>query len=322
MGTARRVGSSPGGRHPRRPRRGRARLRLTSALLFRDAQVSAGRAGPRRGPAVRGAGGPALRGDRLRRGPGRTLGGAYVAGAADVGIVASLDELAGPGPRSAAADPQVREFQHTTRFSLDIVPSWRPWVRPGYLLYRTLWPAARAGEHPHEPAGGPAGRAQPHRHDLARRRRHGGGAGWIRSYADDDEPIYVGIYTTYRHGGRGYVSVGFPLPGSVTATLVPRSRPGRPGADDPQRLGHPGHYLTFVGHARTWTALAVHGFAEELDVFVEGGELRAEHAFWCSGSRSSCCTTGSAGPGRRRQRHPQSTETTSTLSSAPVGAVK
>ena len=25
--------------------------------------------------------------------------------------------------------------------------------------------------------------------------------GWIRSFADNDEPIYVGIYTTYRHDG-------------------------------------------------------------------------------------------------------------------------
>jgi hypothetical protein len=33
----------------------------------------------------------------------------------------------------------VREFyEHTTRFSLDITPRWRTWVRPGYLLYRTL----------------------------------------------------------------------------------------------------------------------------------------------------------------------------------------
>ena len=31
------------------------------------------------------------------------------------------------------------------------------------------------------------------------------------------------------------------------------------------------------------TALAVHGFAEELDVFVDEGELRAEHAFWLFG---------------------------------------
>ena len=47
--------------------------------------------------------------------------------------------------------------------------------------------------------------------------------GWIRSRADTGEPIYVGIYTTYRHEGRGYVSVGFPLPhASFTATLLPQ----------------------------------------------------------------------------------------------------
>jgi hypothetical protein len=32
--------------------------------------------------------------------------------------------------------------------------------------------------------------------------------GWIRSFADTDAPIYVGICTTYRHQDRGYVSVG------------------------------------------------------------------------------------------------------------------
>ena len=32
--------------------------------------------------------------------------------------------------------------------------------------------------------------------------------GWIRSFAATGEPIYVGIYTTYRHDDRGYVSVG------------------------------------------------------------------------------------------------------------------
>jgi len=54
---------------------------------------------------------------------------------------------------------------------------------------------------------------------------------------DTDEPIYVGIYTTYRHGGRGYVSVGFPLPqasftGDPAAAGPPRRRPG---PDQPER---------------------------------------------------------------------------------------
>ena len=69
------------------------------------------------------------------------LGGTYIADAADIGIVASLDDLAGPDFDPESVDPRVREFyEHTTRFTLDIVPEWRLWVRPGYLLYRTWSP--------------------------------------------------------------------------------------------------------------------------------------------------------------------------------------
>ena len=98
-----------------------------SALLFRDAAGEpAGRAGAGRGPAVRrAAGGPdPLRRHRLRarRWP-RCSAATYVADAPDVGIVASLDELAGPEFDPATVDPRVREFyEHTTRFALDIVP--------------------------------------------------------------------------------------------------------------------------------------------------------------------------------------------------------
>ena len=265
--------------------------RVTSALAFRDAQLAllAERVRPEDLPFV------VPREARSRYvGTGyvedlaRTLGGTYVAGAADVGIVASLDELAGPDFDPGAVDPRVREFyEHTTRFSLDIVPAWRPWVRPGYLLYRTL--LAR-----------PLGQASvPMNQREAQRGVHSridtisldGDAtvavrGWIRSYADDDEPIYVGIYTTYRDRDRGYVSVGFPLPqASFTATLVPRARPGGGLVlTSRSELDHPGHYLTYVDpDTRDLTALAVHGFAEELDVHVEAGELRAEHAFWVFG---------------------------------------
>jgi hypothetical protein len=110
--------------------------------------------------------------------------------------------------------------------------------------------------------------------------------GWIRSFADTEAPIYVGIYTTYRHEGRGYVSVGFPLPqATFTATLVPKGRAGG-GLTLTSRsdLPHPGHYLAYIDPAtRDMTALAVAGFAEELHVHVDDGELRAEHAFWVFG---------------------------------------
>ncbi len=111
--------------------------------------------------------------------------------------------------------------------------------------------------------------------------------GWIRSFVDTDEPIYIGIYTTYRHDGRGYVSVGFPLPAaSFTATLAPRSRPdgGLELTSRATDTDQPGHYLTYMDpDTRALTALEVQGFAEKLDVYVDGDELRAEHAFWIFG---------------------------------------
>jgi hypothetical protein len=110
--------------------------------------------------------------------------------------------------------------------------------------------------------------------------------GWIRSAADTDEPIYVGIYTTYRHQGRGYVSVGFPLPqASFTATLVPQGRPdGGLVLESRSQLDQPGHYLTYIDpETAELTTAAVRGFAERLDVYVQDGQLRAEHAFWVFG---------------------------------------
>jgi hypothetical protein len=212
------------------------------------------------------------------------LGGRYEADAEDVGIVGSLEDLAGPQFDPAEVDPLVREFyEHTTRFRLDIVPEWRFWVRPGYLLYRTLVarPLGQANlpMNQRETVRGVRSRIDtitPDGTDLIAVR------GWIRSFADTDEPIYVGIYTTYRHGDRGYVSVGFPVPqANFTATLLPLPRAGGGLVlTSRSELAHPGHYLSHIDTGtRELTTLAVPGFAEQLDVFTEGGELRAEHAF-------------------------------------------
>src|SRR6266545_169782 len=266
-------------------------FRVLSALLFRDAQVRL------LAERVRAADLPfvvplAARtryvGTGYVRELAEVLGGTYVADAPDVGIVASLDELAGPQFAPAEVDPRVREFyEHTTRFTLDIVPAWRLWVRPGYLFYRYL--VAR----PLGQANVPMNQSETQRGVLSRidtirlpQDDVVAIRGWIRSFVDNDEPIYVGIYTTYRHAGRGYVSVGFPLPqASFTATLVPHARPGG-GLMLSSRsdLGQAGHYLTYIDpDTRELTTLAVPGFAEQLDVYVQDDELRAEHAFWVFG---------------------------------------
>src|SRR6201996_935291 len=266
-------------------------FRVLSALLFRDAQVSllAERVQAEDLPFV-----VPLESRSRYVGTGYVrqladvLGGTYTADAADVGIVASLDSLAGPELDPARVDPLVREFyEHTTRFTLDIVPEWRPWVRPGYLLYRNLLarPLGQASVpmNQRETQRGIRSRIDtitaPGEDVVAVR-------GWIRSFTDNDEPIYIGIYTTYRDEERGYVSVGFPLPqASFTATLAPSARPGG-GLILTRRseLEHPGHYLTYIdAETRELTTAAVKGFAEQLEVYAADGDLRAQHSFWVFG---------------------------------------
>jgi hypothetical protein len=264
--------------------------RIASAVLFRDPQISllAERVRPEDVPfVVPLASQTRYVGTGYVRALAEVLGGTYTPDVKDIGIVASLDELAGPSFDPAGVDLLVREFyEHTTRFALDIVPEWRTWVRPGYLLYRTLL-ARPLGQ-----ANVPMSQREVQRGVRSRIDTITGVdgtvavRGWIRSLADTDEPIYVGIYTTYRHGDRGYVSVGFPLPqASFTATLAPSAREGGGLVlDSRSELDQPGHYLTYIDpQTGELTTAAVRGFAERLAVHVDGGELRAEHAFWVFG---------------------------------------
>ena len=266
-------------------------FRTVSAVAFRDPQLSllAERVRPKDVPfVVPLASQTRYVGTGYVRSLAAVLGGTYTPDVADIGIVASLDELAGPSFDPAAVDPLVREFyEHTTRFALDIVPEWRMWVRPGYLMYRTL--VAR----PLGQANVPMSQREAQRGVRSRIDTITGlpdGAfpirGWIRSAADTGAPIYVGIYTTYRRAGHGYVSVGFPLPqASFTATLAPSARPGGGLVlNSRSELDQPGHYLTYIDpDSGELTTLGVRGFAERLDVYVSDGELRAEHAFWVFG---------------------------------------
>jgi hypothetical protein len=266
-------------------------FRLASALAFRDPQVTllAERARAEDLPFV-----VPLESRERRVGTAyvRTLadvvGGTYTPDARGVGIVGSLDELAGPDFDPATVDPRVRHFyERTTDYKLDVVPVWRTWVRPGYLLYRTFLarPLGQANVPMNQREAQRGVRSRIDTIDV-----DGDGRpdirGWIRSFADTDDPIYVGIYTTYRHDERGYVRVGFPVPqGNFTATLAPRARPGG-GLTLTTRtdVPHAGHYLTYVDpDTRDLTTLGVPGFAEELDVHVEDAELHAEQRFWVFG---------------------------------------
>jgi hypothetical protein len=220
----------------------------------------------------------------------KARGGTFRRNPPDVGILASFDSLNGPTFDPSRVHPLIREFyEHTSRFRLSIIPEWRRWMKPGYELFKLV-------------VAEPLGQATiPSNIEEAQRGMvstidtialDGGEEidirGWIRTYADSGKPIYVGIYTSFRHQDRGYVSVGFPIPNAnFTATLLPCNT----GEHDfvltsRTELAFPGHYLSSVDSERdALTVLKLLYFQERIFVYVTDGELRTEHSFDLAGQR-------------------------------------
>jgi hypothetical protein len=220
----------------------------------------------------------------------KVRGGTYRRNPPDVGILASLDSLDGPTFDAAKVHPLIREFyEHTSRFKLSIVPEWRQWMKPGYELFK------RVVAEPLGQAAIPSNIEEAQRgmvstidtidlddDDVIDIR------GWIRTFADSGKPIYVGIYTSFRHEGRGYVSVGFPIPSSnFTATLQPSNAgDGDLVLSSRSDLPFPGHYLSSIDSERdALTVIKLLAFHEEIYVYLDGGELKTEHSFALAGQR-------------------------------------
>ena len=220
----------------------------------------------------------------------KARGGTFRRNPPDVGILASLEGLEGPTFDASRVHPLIREFyEHTSRFRLSIVPEWRRWMKPGYELFKLV-------------VAEPLGQAAiPSNIEEAQRGMVStidtitldgdeeiDIRGWIRTFADSGKPIYVGIYTSFRHDGRGYVSVGFPIPSAnFTATLLPSNA----GEHDflltsRTELEFPGHYLSSVDSERdALTVLKLLYFQERIFVHVTDGELKTDHSFYLAGQR-------------------------------------
>jgi hypothetical protein len=214
-------------------------------------------------------------------------GGTFVRNPPDVGIIASLETLNGPTFDAARVHPLIREFyEHTSRFKLTIVPEWRTWMKPAYALFKQVVaePLGQAAipSNIEEVQRGMVSTIDTVSFDGENIDIRG----WIRTYADSGKPIYVGIYTTFRHEDRGYVSVGFPIPSSnFTATLQPRNV-DEDGLLLTSRsdLPFPGHYLSAVEDGAL-TTLKLLAFHEQIHVHMDGGELKTEHSFSLAGQR-------------------------------------
>ena len=126
--------------------------------------------------------------------------------------------------------------------------------------------------------------------------------GWIRTFADSGKPIYVGIYTSFRHEDRGYVSVGFPIPSSnFTATLQPHNIDGDGLAAHARSsdLEFPGHYLSAVDRTATLDRPEAAGLPRAHPRRTSTtASSRPSTPSRSPGSASSRCTTRSLGSKR------------------------
>ena len=220
----------------------------------------------------------------------KVRGGTFRRNPPDVGILASLDSLEGPSFDPRRVHPLIREFyEHTSRFRLSIIPEWRRWMKPGYEVFKRLvaQPLGQAAipSNIEEAQRGMVSTidtiAVDGQDEIDIR-------GWIRTFADSGKPIYVGIYTSFRHEDRGYVSVGFPIPSAnFTATLLPHNA----GEHDllltsRTELPYPGHYLSSVDSERdALTVLKLLYFQEQIFVYVADDELKTDHSFDLAGQR-------------------------------------
>lgn len=217
----------------------------------------------------------------------RTEGGGFKRNAPGIGIVETMETMRGPHFNPDEVHPTIREFyEHTSRYKLNIVPVWKNWMKPFYWWFkRTLAQPIGQANLPFDIEESQKGVVSYidgidfSCDDIVDLR------GWVRAFKESDEAIYVGIYTTFRHQDVGYVSVGFPLPGAnFTATLLPYNLKGGHFLLKSHNDGYEysGHYLSF-SEDRKLTVLALPSFGEEIEVYLQEGQLKTDHRFYLGG---------------------------------------
>jgi len=208
----------------------------------------------------------------------------------DIGLTDDFSMLRGPDFDPAQVDPLIREFyEHTTRFTLGVTPHWSSVYKPTFWLFRKLFAEpigqfnlpldAREAEQGVDSRIAALDSADGNAIDLRC---------WVRVYRQSRLPIYVGLYTTLRHAGRGYVRVGFPLPfASVTSTLRPVNHGTRLLLRTQFEAGTAaGDYISLLNPVtHRLTVFRIPRFHEEIECFVERGQLVAHHRFYFLGRR-------------------------------------
>ena len=217
----------------------------------------------------------------------RSEEGLFVRNQEGIGIVESMDNMRGPAFNAALVHPLIREFyEHTSNFKLNIIPEWDLRYKPLFWIFKRYiaQPIGQANlpfntEEAQQGVVSYIDTIDFQCDDLIDLR------GWVRAFERTGEAIYVGVYTTFQYENVGYVSVGFPLPGSnFTATLLPKNHLDGNFLLTSRNTGYPfpGHYIT-VSENENLTVMRLTSFDEEIEVYVVDEQLFTDHRFYLAG---------------------------------------
>jgi hypothetical protein len=208
---------------------------------------------------------------------------------ADMGLMASLDDIRSARFDPTAVHPLIREFyEHTSTFKLDITVEWNPLVKPFGWLYRTL--VARQMRQLTVPLDQNTLAGLDSWLDAIDL-HHDGKPDfriWVRVDKDSGIPVYVGAYRTYRSTvddyDASYVSVCFPVPGgNMTTVLVPLNYDGDGfmlRTHDPKSTESGVYFL--LPHGRSFTMAPALGLAERFRLKTYDGQviMVIHECFW------------------------------------------
>jgi hypothetical protein len=217
------------------------------------------------------------------------------------GLVDDFSEYARPDFEPLRVAPEVRRFyEHTARYTLWVVPDWKPGFRLGGRLWG--WFARRLQQlvlpaDTHLQRHGVKGSIVAVDDAVDGRERV---RGWIRTYESDGSPIYVAAYSSHVAGAMRYMNIAFPLPFSNMTSILrlDHDAPGgtglkltscaqeeAPGGDQGVYLANPLLPLRLPLNETIWVWSAEGTPPTEPPCEDPAVVLRARHEMWLFGRK-------------------------------------
>ncbi|MEM6285209.1 MAG: YndJ family protein [Chloroflexota bacterium] len=137
------------------------------------------------------------------------------------GIVENWDMYRQPNFNPNEVTPEIQAFyEFTADHVLLVYPEWQPGFKGLARIYKRISKAIGQMNFPLEAESDEThitSQIVPLRDDRDGRT---GVRGWIRTYTDTEETVYVAAYAIHTHSERKYMNIAFPLPGGNLTSIL------------------------------------------------------------------------------------------------------